>query len=77
MVPLLNAYSTAKDVAFLTENRIEKKEIHTPNLTIYFTGLDLDTKQRVFASIKDLEAQYKFDLKVRSDLENVISPVIQ
>ena len=76
VVPQLNAYSTAKDVAFLAEVQIEKKENVTPDLAIYLADLDLDTKQKVFAAIKDLESQYKFGLKVRAEVANELSSEI-
>lgn len=74
VVPQLNAYSTAKDVASLTEVKVEKKELaQVADLSIYFSELDLDTRKKVFAVIKDLEAQYRFGLKVRAEVAKDLS----
>jgi hypothetical protein len=74
IVPHLNAYSTAKDLAVLTEAKVEKKDAPVADLTIFFGDLDLDTKQRAFAAIKDLEAQYRFGLKVRAEVTKELVP---
>lgn len=74
VVPQLNAYSTGKDVAFLTEDKTEKKDTFTADLTICLNDLDLDTKQKVFAVIEDLEAQYSFRMKVSSQLDAEMNP---
>jgi hypothetical protein len=73
VVPQLNAYSTAKELSLLTEAKPEKKDIFKADVTLCLVDLDLDTKHKVLASIKDLEEQYKFSLKVSSDLENELS----
>jgi hypothetical protein len=77
VVPQLNAYSTAKDVAFLAEVKIEKKEDFLADVTISFAELDLDTKNRVFCELADLESQYKFKLKITSKLETELFPDTQ
>jgi hypothetical protein len=70
IVPQLNAYSTAKDIAFLTEEKIESKEEFSADVTISFDELDLETKNRVFCELAQLQAEYKFKLKISSKLDD-------
>lgn len=70
IAPQLNAYSTAKDIASLTEAKIEAKEDFSADVTISFAELDLETKNRVFCELADLQVQYKFKLKISSKLDD-------
>jgi len=70
VVPQLNAYSTAKDIAFLTQAQSKAKKELTADVTISFDELDLETKNRVFCELAELQAEYKFKLKISSKLDD-------
>lgn len=70
IAPQLNAYSTAKDIAYLTEAKSEVKEEFSADITISFAELDLETKNRVFSELASLQAEYKFQLKISSKLDD-------
>ena len=79
VVPQLNAYSTAKDVSSLLEDKSEAKEkiVLKNDIVICFADLDLDTKLKVVTAIKELEDQYKFNLKINSNLNDELFPKTQ
>jgi hypothetical protein len=74
VVPNLSAYSTAKDIAYLTEAKLEQKEHFSADLTISLINLDLDTKQKIVTAIEDLKTQHKFKLKISSQLDAELNP---
>ena len=74
VVPNLSAYSTAKDIAYQTEAKLEQKENFSADLTISLINLDLDTKQKIVTAIEDLKTQHKFKLKISSQLDAELNP---
>ncbi len=58
----------------LSEDKTEKKEAPTVDISISLADLDLDAKNRLFCELVDLESEYKFKLKISSKLESELFP---
>jgi len=79
IAPQITAYSTAKDISSLVEDKTENKEkiVLKNDLVLSLADLDLDSKQKVVAVIQELEAQYKFNLKINADLSKELASTTQ
>ena len=70
VIQKLNAYSTAKDVAFLTEDKVETTSSFAVKVMISFAGLDIKTKNRIFCALAELQGEYNFQLKLSSNFDD-------